>query len=405
MSSSNETSIWKTVQKELDDRLKISELAEVASHKTVPVHKHSIWYYFGGISLFFFVIMMVTGMLLLMQYQLGLATAHASVERINTKVEFGQFIRSLHSWGANLMVGSVLIHMFSAYFMKAYQKPRELTWFSGIGLLILVITLGFTGYLLPWDSTAFFATKVGLNIAETTPWAPAPWNANWIWPGTIAADILRGGSDLTNLTIQRFGSIHYVILPWIFAGLLGFHLLLVQLHGNTIPKKIEENKQYRSIPFFPNFFYEDLFAWLLVLTALCILAVYFPWGLESEADPLAAAPLGIHPEWYFMAPFEVLKWMPPALGPINGEFIGVALFGGASALLFLVPIWNPKDEYKIFGLTIPGNLGRAATYYGIFALLGLIVFTALAYVCLDNNHTCQLMHDFFPSIVRSFSKQ
>jgi len=425
MDKETKCNVWTNVQKGLDERLKLSEMAELASHKTVPIHKHSIWYYFGGISLFFFIIQMVTGMLLLMHYEPGITTSYASVQKLMNKVEFGQLIRSLHSWAANLMVGSVLIHMFSAYFMKAYQKPREFTWFSGAVLLFLTITLGFTGYLLPWDTIAFFATKVGLDIAETSPLTQTAWEglsvnickvfhcdpkafaSSIVWPGVVAADILRGGADLTNLTIQRFASTHYVILPWVFAAFLGFHLLLVQLHGNTIPEKIEKSGQYRKIPFFPNFLYEDLFAWLLVFTVLCIIAVFWPWGLEAEADQLAAAPAGIHPEWYFMAPFEILKWMPPAIGPINGEFVGVALFGGASVLLFLVPFWDPKKEdgYSFFLWKITGKTGRIATYYGVFALMGLILLTLLAYACLGNSQPCKLIHDFFPWIVRGFKAQ
>ena len=292
------------------------------------------------------------------------------------------------------MVGSVLVHMFSAYFMKAYQKPRELTWLSGVVLLFLTVVFGFTGYLLPWDEVAYFATKVGLDIAEATPWAAATWNADWFWPGKMAADLLRAGPEITSLTIQRFASIHYVILPWIFSGLLVFHLFLLQLHGNTIPKKIKESKQYRNIPFFPNFLYEDLFVWLLTFNVLAVLAVVWPWGLGTEADTLAPAPQGIHPEWYFMAPFEILKWMPPSLGFINGEFIGVALFGGATVLLFAVPFWdNTHTE---------GKFGRTATYYGVFCLIGLIALTITAFWCLDGKQACVLMHDFFPWMVRGF---
>jgi quinol-cytochrome oxidoreductase complex cytochrome b subunit len=281
---------WKLIENEIDDRIKHKTLSELAGKKTVPIHKQSLWYYFGGISLFFFIIQMVTGMLLLMHYEPGIATSYGSVKKIITEVHFGQIMRSLHSWAANMMVACVLIHMFSTYLMKAYQKPRELTWFTGAALLALTITLGFTGYLLPWDDIAFFATKVGLDIAETKPLIDKAWPAWLAWPGTIAADILRGGADLTGLTIQRFASLHYVILPWVFAGLVGLHVVLIQVHGNTIPKEIEKKKEYRSIPFFPNFFYEDLFAWLLTFNLLAVIAVLFPWGLGPEADSLASAP-------------------------------------------------------------------------------------------------------------------
>jgi len=390
--------LFEKLDQEIEDRLKLKDLLEISSHKTVPIHEHSIWYYFGGICLFFFIIMVVSGILLTLQYQVGIQTAYPSMERILNQVNFGQIIRSLHSWGANLMILSLLIHMFSSYFMKAYQKPRELTWLTGVVLLVVTVTLGFTGYLLPWDSIAYFATKVGLGIAEAAPWVPSKITESWFWPGQLAADILRGGPAITDLTLKRFFSLHTIILPWVLAGLIGIHIFLVTLHGNKIPNKIEKEKRYKEIPFFPNFIYEDLFAWTFVLCLLACIAVIAPWGLEAEADLLASAPLGIHPEWYFMAAFEVLKWMPPEfdLGvldwKINGEFMGIALFGGASALLFLVPFWDSKTE--------GGKIGRIATYYGIFALITLILITFTGYYCLEENTFCSSLHTFLPKIFK-----
>ncbi|HEY3234853.1 MAG TPA: cytochrome b N-terminal domain-containing protein, partial [Polyangiaceae bacterium] len=118
----------------LDARIGLEELSNVARKKTVPLHRHDFWYYFGGITLFFFVMQLLTGLLLLVYYQPGVNTAHPSVQRVTSQVEFGWLIRSVHSWSANLMLLAAFVHMLSVYFMKAFRPPRELTWGTGIVL-------------------------------------------------------------------------------------------------------------------------------------------------------------------------------------------------------------------------------------------------------------------------------
>lgn len=340
----------------LEDHLPMEAVKEAIEHKQVPIHKHSVWYYMGGISLFFFLVQGVTGVLLLFHYQPGLETAHASVLRIMTNVEFGWLIRSIHSWAANLMVASIFVHMFSAYLMRAYRIPRDMTWYSGLGLLGMTFTFGFTGYLLPWDEVAYFATKIGIDITAGMPIV-----------GNEIATILRGGEDIGGLTIQRFFAMHVVILPAAFCGLLGVHLLLVQIHGNKVPDCIEEKKAYRKIPFFPNFLYADLFVWLIAFNVLSILAAVYPWPLGPEADTLQPAPQAIHPEWYYMAQFWVLKVMP--------EPVAMALFGICGLLWAIVPMWDPN--------TASGQRARFATWVGIFTIVGFIGLTILAYVTLE----------------------
>ena len=135
----------------------------------MPKHKHDVWYYFGGISLLFFIVQLLTGLLLLVYYQPGVTTAHASVQRITSQIEFGWLIRSVHSWSANLMLLSAVVHMFSVYFMKAFRKPRELTWATGMVLLVLGMVFGFSGYLLPWDQLAFAGAKIALKSVAGAP--------------------------------------------------------------------------------------------------------------------------------------------------------------------------------------------------------------------------------------------
>src|SRR5437763_16299170 len=153
----------------LDERLSISTLTHLADKKEVPLHRHSIWYYFGGMTMFLFCVQVVTGILLLLYYRPSAENAFESVQFIITEVKLGWLIRSIHSWSANLMIATLFIHMFSVFFLRAYYPPREITWISGVVLLFIVICFFFSGYLLPWNKLAFFATKVGTEIAGLIP--------------------------------------------------------------------------------------------------------------------------------------------------------------------------------------------------------------------------------------------
>ncbi len=156
----------KSIEQWLDDRLGLEEVRAPIRKKTVPVHRHTIWYYFGGMTLFFFIVQVVTGILLMLYYRPSADEAYESVQFIVTQVPFGWLIRSVHSWSANLMVGTAFVHLFSVFFLKAYRAPREMTWVSGFILLVLSMGFGFSGYLLPWNKLAFLATRVGTDIAE-----------------------------------------------------------------------------------------------------------------------------------------------------------------------------------------------------------------------------------------------
>jgi cytochrome b6 len=147
--------ISETTFKWLDERLALSTIAAAAGKKKVPLHKQSFWYYMGGIAMLLLVVQFLTGILLMVYYIPELSSANSSVLFINSQIDFGWFVRSVHSWGANILIFVLFAHMFSAYFMKAYRKPRELTWLSGLGLLVLCFGFGFTGYL-PLGRGCFF---------------------------------------------------------------------------------------------------------------------------------------------------------------------------------------------------------------------------------------------------------
>ena len=151
------------------ERLGLAPLQRLAKEKTVPLHRHTLWYYLGGMTLFLFTIQVVTGILLLLYYRPSPEEAFESVQFIMTDVSFGWLIRSIHSWSANLMIGTLFVHMFSVYFLKAYRSPRELTWVTGVLLFFVALAFGFSGYLLPWNKLAFFATRVGTEIPRVVP--------------------------------------------------------------------------------------------------------------------------------------------------------------------------------------------------------------------------------------------
>lgn len=344
----------------LAQRYDISAIEHFADKKKVPQFRGSFWYYFGGVSLFLFIVQVVTGILLLMYYQPGAQTAYESVRFIVTKVEFGWLIRSVHSWSANLMILSVLIHMFSVFFTKAFRTPRELTWYSGFLLLALSLTFGFSGYLLPWNTLSYFATKVGTEIVGVVPVLGQP-----------ILQILRNGSDVTTSTLTRFFGFHVAVLPAIFTVILSVHLLMIQVQGISEPEswKDRPESQRKHIPFFPNFVLRDLLLWLIVLNVLAILAVFFPWELGNKADPFAPAPMGIKPEWYFLFMFQSLKFFPAQLLSLDGEVVGVGLFGLAGLLWFLVPFWDSK--------TPKGSRNRIITYVGMGVVIYILVLTAI----------------------------
>src|SRR5690348_2272428 len=239
----------------LEERLGLASIQAFLAHKMVPVHAHTMCYYFGGITLFLFVIQVLTGTLLLLYYRPSPAEAYESVQFIMTRVQFGWLIRSIHSWSANLMILAAFIPMFSVVFLHAYRKPRELTWLSGIGLLGLALGFGFSGYLLPWNKVSYFATKVGTDMAAAVPLV-----------GEYIARFLRGGNDVGGGTLTRFFGFHVAVLPGITTMLLLVHLALVQKHGMSTPRWAEEEYRQKGLPlpqmpFFPNFFLRELMAW------------------------------------------------------------------------------------------------------------------------------------------------
>lgn len=349
----------------LRERYPVSSVGDFLTKKSVPLHRHTVWYYFGGITLFLFAVQVVTGILLLLYYRPSADHAYESVKFIVSEVNFGWLIRSVHSWSANVLIGAAFVHMFSVFLLKAYRPPRELTWVTGALLLFLMLGFGFSGYLLPWNELAFFATKVGTDIAGSVPLV-----------GRAALVFLRGSENVTGATLTRFFGFHVAILPALTTVLLFLHLAMVQVQGMSNPLEMTGRAgaagKGRTIPFFPNFLLRDAMAWFAAVLLLIALASLFPWELGRKADLFAPAPAGITPEWYFVFMFQTLKFIPSKVLFIEGEVLGICAFAVGGILWLLTPF---IDRRSAAGHPSPG-----ATIVGVVVILYIAAMTILGYV-------------------------
>jgi quinol-cytochrome oxidoreductase complex cytochrome b subunit len=211
----------------LDERLGWRRAWEAVFLRKVP--KVNWLYTLGSATLFVAVNQVVTGILLTIYYVPTPDQAYDSVTYITTQVPAGWLIRGLHHWGASAMVLLTGLHMLRVIFTGAYKFPREVTWFTGVALLLIVVGFGFTGYLLPWDQKAYWATTVGTRIAAVTPLI-----------GESLLRILRGGAELSAVTLARFFGVHVWMLPAALLALVGLHLYLVVRIGiSAVPRKQE----------------------------------------------------------------------------------------------------------------------------------------------------------------------
>jgi quinol-cytochrome oxidoreductase complex cytochrome b subunit len=212
--------MWKKVYDWLDERLGLQDVYKSLLDRPEP--KGNWWNTLGSASLFLFILQAVTGIFLTVYYTPSPDHAYDSINYIMNGVAFGWLIRGIHHWGATLMVVVVFIHMLRVFVTASFKYPRELTWLIGVGLFLLTLGMGFTGYLLPWNQKAYWATTVGTQIAGTAPLI-----------GGFILKALRGGSDLSALTLARFFSAHIWMLPVALGGLIGLHLYLIIRHGES----------------------------------------------------------------------------------------------------------------------------------------------------------------------------
>ena len=345
----------------IEDRLGLRPVLRYLEYKEVPRHKHTFLYYTGSSILLFLGIQIATGVLLALYYQPTLAEANASVVRIMTEMPLGWLVRSVHSWSATFMITLVFLHFLGIAFTKAYRKPREATWLTGVLLLGSSLAFGFTGYLLPWDELSLAATKVGTNLPKALP-VIGPW----------LTQVMRAGEDVTGDTLSRFFILHVCVLPLALLAILGIHVFLVQRHGMSVPLEAERDKiKLPALPFWPNFLFREAGVWLVLLGILLTIAVFMAPGVGPQADLMAPAPEGIKPEWYFLFLFQTLKLFPARILGLNGELVALLIMMVGMAAVLLVPfIDNRPLERK-------GKVVTALAWAGLAYAVGLSIWSLL----------------------------
>jgi len=313
----------------LDERLPLREL-ETQLKKPLP--KHTNWLFsLGSMALFLLLLQVVTGAFLAFYYSPSPDHAYDAVNYITQEVPFGAFVRGLHHWGASAMVVIVFLHLLRVVIYGSYKAPRELTWIVGVGLLLVVLGFGFTGYLLPWDQKAYWATVVGTKVAGMVPLI-----------GETITKILRGGEEIGAVTLTRFYAIHTIWLPFLVFALVGLHLFFVRFYGSSgLPKNTPEEMQAGK-PFYPHQVFEDAVAIFILFIVLAGLALFVPVPLEEIANPTDAS-YDPRPEWYFLFLFQLLTYFEGPL-EVMGAFVIPTL---VILLLMFLPFLDRRERLSL----------------------------------------------------------
>jgi ubiquinol-cytochrome c reductase cytochrome b subunit len=302
------------------------------------------WFTLGSLLLFGLTVQIVTGILLALYYAPTPDHAWDSVRFVTTDVRAGSFLRGLHHWGATLVVVAAALHLIRVVFFGSYKKPREMNWLVGLALLLVILAFGLTGYLLPWDQRAYWATVVTINIARLAPLT-----------GDAAAWLLQGGAEVGALTLTRWYAMHVVVLPVALAVLVGAHLYLLRRHGVSGPVRLQPGP---ARMFFPYQAARDLTVAIVAGVFLAVLAWRGAPALEGPADPTSSDYIP-RPEWYFLGLFQLLKYFPG-----SWEVVGALVVPGlAAAFLALLP-WldragsrEPRQRRAVLGLFTAGLAG------------------------------------------------
>lgn len=348
---STPTSRLKKLSNWIDERTGVTRLWRGALDE--PIRGGARWaYVFGSALAFLFAMQVITGMLLSIYYVPSADHAHASVAFIQKVVRGGALFRGLHAYGASAMITLLVAHIAQTFLYGAYKQKRELVWLVGGLLLLLILAFAFTGYLLPWDQDAYFATKIGVSIAGEVPVV-----------GQVQRQIMLGGNDLTSLTLSRFFMVHVLLLPLLLGLLITLHVYLFRRAGAAGPTHNRNDPGVER--FFPKQLLKDSIVALVIFGTLLALAKFLPARLGPEADPTSN--FLARPPWYFLPLFELLKYFPGKLSLIPTVLLPSLLF----AVIFLLPFFDRKAERNPLRRPI-------ATAMFVFILVGTISLGALA---------------------------
>ena len=331
----------------LDQRIDLASFRRTLLDRKMPAGL-TWWHTLGSATLTVFVVQVVTGIVLAMYYSPSPDHAYDSVRYLERTVVSGATLRGIHHWGASAMVVLVTAHMIRVFWMGAYKYPREANWVLGVALFALVLAFGFTGYLLPWDQKAYWATQVGTNIAGTTPVV-----------GQTLVRLLRGGAQLGAATLARFFALHVLVLPALLALIVGLHLAMVVRQGIAArprvleadaPKRTDDpsyaayyarrssDAKARGVPFWPDIVAKDIIVATALVALLVVLGRYAGAGREPPADPNDASYVP-RPEWYFLPFFQLLKLVPGSMESL----VAVGVPGLLIVALLLLPFFDRRS--------------------------------------------------------------
>ena len=299
------------------------------------------WWNFGSLAGFFLLVQIITGVILSMHYTAHVDHAFSSIEHIMRNVNHGWLIRYIHMNGASFFFIVVYIHIFRGLYYGSYKAPRELLWWLGIIILLLMMATAFMGYVLPWGQMSFWGATVITNLFSAIPLIGDN-ITQWLW----------GGYSVDNPTLSRFYTLHF-LLPFLIVGVVVLHIVALHTHGSNNPLGIDRKGPQDSIPFHPFYTIKDLFGLSFALTIFFAVVFFAPDFLGHPdnyipADPLKT-PAHIVPEWYFLPFYAILRAIPDKLGGV------IAMFS-AIFVLFLLP-W--LDTSKV----------RSATFRPIYKIL------------------------------------
>ena len=301
----------------------------------------NFWYFFGSLALFVLAIQIVTGIWLTMNYKPSAENAFASVEYIMRDVEWGWWIRYMHSTGASAFFVVIYLHMYRAMLYGSYKRPRELLWIIGMLIYFTLMGEAFFGYLLPWGQMSYWGAQVIISLFGALPLV-----------GDELALWIRGDFVVSDVTLNRFFSLHVIAFPLVLCGLVGAHLIALHEVGSNNPDGIEikdhkgpDGVPLDGIPFHPYYTVKDLVGVVVFLIIFCAVVFFTPemggYFLEANnfipADPLKT-PEHIAPVWYFTPFYAILRAVP-------SQFGGVVAMGAATLLFFFLP-WLDRSPVK-----------------------------------------------------------
>lgn len=351
-------SVFRKVYDFIDERVDLKGL-EAKMLREPMAGGSSYAYTFGSALLFVFIMQATTGILLMFYYAPTADHAYESTKFILEELSYGWLLLGMHNWGSSVMVAGVLFHMLQVFIWGAYKKPRELVWMAGVVLMTIVLGFGFTGYLLPWDQRAFWATTIGVEIVDKAPIV-----------GDFIGRFLKGGPIPGALTLNRFFVIHVMILPAALMAMFGLHLFFFRKAGPAGPYAGTKQELGRKMEyFFPRQVYKDIVVMGGVFVLIVTLAILMPVELLDQASP-EPTDYNPEPEWYFLFLFQLLR-LPMFAGEI-GEFVGAMLLPGLFVLfLLLLPFLftNPERHPK------RRLLGMATM---VVILTGIVTLTVMA---------------------------